>query len=61
MHPAVLERFRREDEAVLLRLQKEYNAELHFVASPACHMESFVIQNAESGEELYRAVPPEAG
>ncbi|HDL77254.1 MAG TPA: Rne/Rng family ribonuclease [Lentisphaerae bacterium] len=61
VHPAVLERFRREDEAVLLRLQKEYNAELHFVASPACHMESFVIQNAESGEELYRAVPPEAG
>lgn len=59
VHPSVLERFRREDEPLLLELQREHGAKLHFVASHSCHIESFVIQDADSGKELYRTTPAE--
>ncbi|HIE11781.1 MAG TPA: Rne/Rng family ribonuclease [Kiritimatiellae bacterium] len=60
VHPGVLDRMRRQDEDILLSLQERYGANLSFVANPACHMESFIIQNADTGEELFRAVPPES-
>ncbi len=55
INPAVLERLRKEDEKILMDLQKQYNTRLSFVPDPARHMEEFVILHAESGKELYHS------
>ena len=55
INPAVLERLRKEDEKVLMDLQKQYNTRLSFVPDSARHMEEFVILHAESGKELYHS------
>ena len=53
VNPIVLERLRREDEAVLLELEKQFGARLGFVGDPTYHVEDFSIQGADTGEELY--------
>ena len=53
INPAILNRLREEDEALLLKMQEQFNGRLNFRADPNCHMEELSILNAESGEELF--------
>ena len=53
VNPTILERLRKEDEAVLVAMETKYHGRLTFVSAPAFHLEEFTIQNAESGVELY--------
>jgi ribonuclease G len=52
VHPSVLERLRREDEKILIELEKKYFGKLSFRAEPSFHAEQFKIINAITGEEL---------
>ncbi len=54
VNPAVLNRLREEDEEQLITMEKEYHSHLTFVSDHNRHMEEFVIEDAESGEVLYR-------
>ncbi len=51
--PAVMQRLRTEDSAILADLQKRYNTRLTFVSELHRHPESFSILDAESGQVLY--------
>jgi ribonuclease G len=53
VHPAVLERMRREDEQLLVELESEYGGRLSFKSDPTKHMEFFAIKNAATDEVLY--------
>lgn len=53
VNPTILNRIRDEDEALLLKLQEQFNGKLSFVADPNCHMEQLLIVNSETGEELF--------
>lgn len=55
VNPAILERLRREDEAVLLQLEEKHGGKLRFAADPSRHLEDFIIQNPETNEEMYHA------
>ncbi len=50
--PAVLERLRREDEAILVDLQQQYKGRLSFKSEPYRHPESFSILDTD-GKVLY--------
>ncbi len=50
--PTVLDRLRREDEAMLVDLQQQYKGHLSFKSEPLRHPESFAILNA-AGKVLY--------
>lgn len=52
VHPSVLERLRKEDEKILIELEKKYFGKLSFRAEPGFHAEQFKIINAITGEEL---------
>jgi ribonuclease G len=56
VHPNVLDRLRREDEDVLIALEKKHKARLTFVADGGLHVEEFKITNADTDEELYASV-----
>ena len=56
VHPAVLERLRKEDEQVLVEMMQKYGSRLGFAADPSMHVEDFKIANAATGEELYTTV-----
>ncbi len=56
VHPTVLERLRREDEAVLMNLESRFEGRLSFKSDPAKHMEYFSINDAVSSEVLYTNV-----
>ena len=53
VHPTVLDRLRREDEAFLVELEKRCNGRLVFRSDPSRHVEFFAILNADGGEILY--------
>ena len=50
--PVVLDRMRREDEAIMVGLQREYGGHLSFRSEPLRHPETFEIKTA-GGESLY--------
>jgi ribonuclease G len=52
VHPSVLERLRKEDEKLLIELEKRYFGKLSFRADPAFHAEQFKIVNAVTNEEM---------
>lgn len=52
VHPAVLERLRKEDEELLVGIERQYAGRLTFVSDPAFHPEHFTILDAKSGDEL---------
>ena len=52
VHPTVLERLRKEDEKLLIELEKKYFGKLTFRAEPAFHAEQFKIINAVTNQEL---------
>ncbi len=51
--PAILNRLRKEDEELLLKMQEQFNGRLNFRADSNYHMEELSIVNAETGEELF--------
>ena len=53
VNPAVLERLRSEDEAILVEMEQKHHGRLAFVASPHMHVEHFSIVHSETGEELF--------
>jgi len=53
VHPTVLERLRKEDEAVLMDLESKFSGYLSFRADPGRHVEDFEIRNAETSESLF--------
>ena len=53
VNPSVLNRFREEDEDVLVNLENKFHGRLAFRGDPARHVEEFSIQHAETNEVLY--------
>jgi ribonuclease G len=53
VNPVVMDRLRKEDEAVLVALESKHKGHLTFVSNGSLHMEDFMITNADTGEELY--------
>ena len=53
VNPAVLDRLRSEDEAILLGMEEKLHGKLTFVANSSLHVEEFAIHHAATGEELY--------
>ena len=53
VHPSVLERLRKEDEAVLVDLEAKFAGYLSFKADPARHVEDFEIRNPDTNEVLH--------
>ena len=51
-HPTVLDRLRKEDEKILIEMEKKFFGKLTFRADPAFHAEQFKILNAATNEEL---------
>ena len=51
--PSVLERLRKEDEALLVELQSKYAGHLTFKSETYRHPESFSIADGETGKVLY--------
>jgi ribonuclease G len=51
-HPTAMERIRSEDEALLVEIERLYNAKLSFRADPAFHAENFKVLDVASGAEL---------
>lgn len=52
VHPSVLERLRKEDEKLIIEMEKKYFGRLSFRADPSFHAEQFKIYNALNNEEL---------
>jgi len=53
VHPTVLDRIRREDEAFLVELEARFKGRLVFKSDPSRHVEFFAIINAATNEVLY--------
>lgn len=53
VNPIVMERLRREDEAVLIDLEKKTHAQLTFVSDSNLHIEAFKIIDGQTNEILY--------
>jgi ribonuclease G len=51
-HPAVLERLRKEDEQILIEMEKKFFGKLTFRADPTFHAEQYKVLNAVTNEEL---------
>lgn len=56
VHPSVLDRLRREDEAILIDLEQKYQSRLGFSADPGLHISEFGILVHETNEVLYSNV-----
>jgi ribonuclease G len=52
VNPTILERLRKDDEKILIEMEKRYFGKLSFRAEPAMHLEHFKIINAITNEEL---------
>ena len=52
VHPVVLDRLRKEDEKLLIEMEKKYFGKLSFRADPGFHAEQFKIVNVINNEEL---------
>lgn len=53
VNPTVLERLRREDEAILIDLESKFEGRLTFKSDPGRHVESFLIINSGNGDVVY--------
>jgi ribonuclease G len=53
VNPTILNRLREEDEALLLKMQEQFNGRLSFRADAAQHMEEISIVNADTGVDMY--------
>ena len=53
VNPMIMERLRKEDEQVLINLEKRCGTQLTFVSDSNLHIEDFRIMNGQSGEVLY--------
>lgn len=53
VNPMIMERLRKEDEQVLIDLEKRCGTQLTFVSDSNIHVEDFRIQNGQTGEVLY--------
>ena len=53
VNPMIMERLRREDEQVLIDLEKRCGTQLTFVSDSNLHIEDFRIAHGQSGEVLY--------
>ena len=53
IHPTVLERLRKEDEAILMDLEYKFAGHLSFRADPGRHVEDFDIRNVETMDILF--------
>ncbi len=53
VHPTILDRIRREDEAFLVELEARFKGRLVFKSDPSRHIEFFAIINAATNEVLY--------
>lgn len=51
-HPTVLERLRKEDEQILIEMEKKFFGKLTFRADPTFHAEQYKVLNAVTNEEL---------
>ncbi|NBV24724.1 MAG: Rne/Rng family ribonuclease [Proteobacteria bacterium] len=51
-HPTVLDRLRKEDEKILIEMEKKFFGKLTFRADPAFHAEEYKILNAVTNEEM---------
>lgn len=54
--PPVLDRLRREDEDLLVKIEEQFHVRLTFVSDHGLHMEHFKISHAETGEEYFSNV-----
>ena len=52
VNPGVLDRLRREDEKLLIEMEKRYFGKLSFRAEPSFHSEQFKIINVATNEEM---------
>lgn len=52
VHPSVLERFRTEDEKLIVEMEKRYFGKLNFRKDPTLHAEQFKIVNMATNEEM---------
>ena len=57
-HPTVLDRLRKEDEKILIEMEKRYFGKLSFRAEPAMHLEHFKIINAITNEAMKPVMGP---
>ena len=53
INPMIMDRLRREDEQVLIDLEKRCGTQLTFISDANLHIEDFRIANAKTGELLY--------
>ncbi len=53
VNPTVLDRLRREDEALLVELENKFGGRLTFVADPNMHFEDFSILNRDTNASLF--------
>jgi ribonuclease G len=53
LHPTVLDRLRREDEAFLMELQSTFEGQLSFKSDTTKHVEFFSISDIDTNEVLY--------
>jgi ribonuclease G len=53
VNPIILDRLRKEDEEVLVKMEKLHGNRLTFVPDPGRHLEEFVVTDATTGTELY--------
>ena len=53
INPMIMDRLRREDEQVLIDLEKRGGTQLTFISDANLHIEDFRIANAKTGEMLY--------
>ena len=53
VNPMIMDRLRREDEQVLIDLEKRCGTQLTFVSDANIHIEDFRIQHGETGEVLF--------
>jgi ribonuclease G len=56
IHPAILDRMRRQDEAELVAMEQRLQCRLAFVADAHLHLEDFKIQDAAGREDLYSSL-----
>ena len=52
IHPKVLERLRRDDEELLIDIERKYAGRLSFRADPTYHQEKFTVTDVNTGAEL---------
>ena len=55
VNPLVMDRLRKEDEQVLIDLERKTKAQLTFVSDANLHIEDFRVLNGETGAVLYDA------